>query len=1088
MSLPSPPPGGPYHLQPGSERNSARFSNGSAASGSSSKSNQPLAHIQDLQDRALEGLDKNQSISLMVTAAENSLRQAVTLLEYRRPDLAYLEYLRCYEILVNTIYQNPGFPTFKNSKGPMFSRYNHLIKRLASREDQFRNVKDIIENDNKRNGTQPRLPPSLTPGPKQASPPMPQGATFSAESQDPSKAYANGQNGVQGLPMRPPKPPVSDKPAELRSRPLSGEVVNGAKSPSDVLSERFSKLRMGPTIDTSMNGRPQSRDSQMSPISQTQSPVEFRNSFDLRSSTKPAGPRIMNGGYYKPTSDVLSIDAQVAAAMPQPPTPAYSPARNMQISGDIGLPRSSARSMVGTGGRSNSVASSVATTHPPGGDDSGYFSRAAANGMSRRKSVYLPKETRVGAEKLYDYLKMHTVLLIDCRSREEFDNGHIYANTIICIEPTALRKDMSAEQLQDSLVLSPDHEQELFEVRDSFDLVVYYDASTSSDQYLRNPITPEDHSLRYLHEALFEYSDKPLQRPPILLMGGIDAWVDLVGNQALKSSNTAEMMRSARPVRRSIAPDAGQRIQNQKRRLRDYNPLDAEEERKWMERARKESVVVEPRPSIQEEEPVDDAIIDEFNRRFPDAATIGQPAISEYQETRQPPRPPKIPEYPAPHRPSSPAIQPSSHAPPVPPLPTVPKRPAPAAPRMSYSGVNERSVSLTKSAELPAYVPHHLQPSNLRLPRTGLVNFGVTCYMNSTIQALSATLPLSLFFLDDKYKAIVQRDNWKGSKGVLPELFANLVRSIWKGDVEAIRPSTLRAFCARLNREWGIDRQQDAKEFLDFLLDCLHEDLNANWQRTPLRALTEEQEIEREKRPKLVVSKTEWQRYTHREQSYLTSLFAGQHASRLKCTKCHFTSTTYEAFYSISVEIPRSGKSTIQECLKSYCAEEMLSSDEMWKCPRCKKQREATKQITITRAPQYLVVHFKRFAAGKEGSAKKVRTPIDFPLENLDLEPYMLPQPQSVERDIIVRDFGLDGLKTDATMTPPYLYDAYAVMRHIGTTMSSGHYTTLARDKARRCWRHYNDTLVSDFDPERTGERERLGNEMAYIVFYERKR
>ncbi|KAF2219828.1 hypothetical protein BDZ85DRAFT_267688 [Elsinoe ampelina] len=1081
MSLPSPPSGGPHHLQPGSERNSARLSNGSTTSASSSKSNQPLAHIQDLQERALEGLDKNQSISHMVTAAENSLRQAVTLLEYRRPDLAYLEYLRCYEILVNYIYQNPGFPTFKNSKGPMFSRYNHLIKRLTSREEQFTNVKEIIENDNRRNNTLPRLPPSLTPGPKPTSPPMPQGATFEIVG-----SPINGNGDIQGLPIRPPKPPVSDKPAELRSRPLSGEI-NGSNGPSDALSERFAKLRMAPTIDTNL-ARTQSRESQMSPSSRVQSPVDFRN-YDMRSPTKPNGPRAMNGGGYKQMNGVLSLDAQVAAAMPQPPTPAYSPARNMQISGDIDLPRSSARSMVGTGGRSNSVASSVSINHPPGGDDSGYFTRPSANGhMPRRKSVYLPKETRVGAEKLYDYLKMHSVLLIDCRSREEFDNGHIYAASIICVEPTALRKDMSAEQLQDSLVLSPDNEQELFALRDKFDLVVYYDASTSSDQYLRNPQTHEDYSLRYLHEALFEYSEKPLQRPPILLMGGVDAWSDLVGNQALKTSNTAEMMRNARPMRRSTVPDASQRIQNYKRRLRDYNPLDAEEEQKWRERARKESVVVEARPSIQEEEgPVDEEIIDEFNRRFPDAATLGQPVVSEYQEARKPARPPKIPEYPAPPPPSR-SSPPMQQAPPVPPLPTVPKRPAPAAPRMSYSGVNERSVSMTKSAELPAYVPHHLQPSNLRLPRTGLVNFGVTCYMNSTIQALSATLPLSSFFLDDKYKAFVQRDNWKGSKGVLPDLFANLTRSIWKGDVEAIRPSTLRAFCARLNREWGIDRQQDAKEFLDFLLDCLHEDLNANWSRTPLRALTEEQEIEREKQPKLVVSKTEWSRYTHREQSYLTNLFAGQHASRLKCTKCHFTSTTYEAFYSISVEIPRSGKSTIQECLKSYCAEEMLSSDEMWKCPRCKKQREASKQITITRAPQYLVVHFKRFAAGKEGSAKKVRTPIDFPLENLDLEPYMLPQPQSVERDIIVRDFGPAELKTDATMTPPYLYDAYAVMRHIGTTMSSGHYTCLARDRARRCWRQYNDTLTQDFDPERIGDRAGLGNEMAYIVFYERRR
>jgi ubiquitin carboxyl-terminal hydrolase 8 len=78
-------------------------------------------------------------------------------------------------------------------------------------------------------------------------------------------------------------------------------------------------------------------------------------------------------------------------------------------------------------------------------------------------------------------------------------------------------------------------------------------------------------------------------------------------------------------------------------------------------------------------------------------------------------------------------------------------------------------------------------------------------------------------------------------------------------------------------------------------------------------------------------------------------------------------------------------------------------------------------------------------------------------------------------------------MKPDPTMQPPYLYDAYAVMRHIGTTLTSGHYTCLAKDRPRGCWRQFNDTWVGDFDPERLSERDRLQNEMAYIVFYERK-
>ena len=130
MSLPSPPAGGQH--SPTSDGASRRYSNGSLASGQSArkspgKSNQPLPHVQDLQTKALEGLDHNQSIAHLVTAAENALRQAVSLLEYRKPDLAYTEYLRCYEILVNYITKNSSFPDFKRRNSPTYSRYKYLI-------------------------------------------------------------------------------------------------------------------------------------------------------------------------------------------------------------------------------------------------------------------------------------------------------------------------------------------------------------------------------------------------------------------------------------------------------------------------------------------------------------------------------------------------------------------------------------------------------------------------------------------------------------------------------------------------------------------------------------------------------------------------------------------------------------------------------------------------------------------------------------------------------------------------------------------------------------------------------------------------
>ena len=73
-----------------------------------------------------------------------------------------------------------------------------------------------------------------------------------------------------------------------------------------------------------------------------------------------------------------------------------------------------------------------------------------------------PIEYQIHAEKLYDYLNMYNVLLIDVRSREEFDSGHIFSRSVMCIEPSTLQDGYSAEQLQDRLVLSPDDEQAMY--------------------------------------------------------------------------------------------------------------------------------------------------------------------------------------------------------------------------------------------------------------------------------------------------------------------------------------------------------------------------------------------------------------------------------------------------------------------------------------------------------------------------------------------------------------------------------------------------------------------------------------------------
>lgn len=911
------------------------------------------------------------------------------------------------------------------------------------------------------------------------------------------------------------RPVVHPKPMALQ---VHSTLHDGSSRPNktDEIADRFSQLRIQRKpeqtngtrefVGTGQNGRLGTP----SPVDYTPPSSEDSNSivyqdqaipFATPSPGKPSGPRQMQKPSALPTPPPkLPLDSDVDNGLPRAPAPAYDPSKGRIPPLNTKLHETSA---------SNGMYFVSPESAGPASADRDVtivLSRAGnpiESGVraSPRQPVFenVRSPLSVTATELYDRLQCTNVLIIDVRSRQEYDQGHIFAKSIMCVEPLTLKPGLSADELEERLVVSPEHEQAIFERRNEFDTVVYYDWKTQTDHFRRGPPHgTESDALRALYDTLYEFNDdKPLRKPPILLKGGLDAWVDLVGPQALATSSTAFLVGSTksrkpvqkqgRPIGRVPKASANSSLEVRKRRLRDQKPLTPDEERKWFEKAREEKVDPADYQNTHSdgdtdsnsEEPPSPFVhtYEDFLRRFPEATSIQQSMTV----SSLPPPSNRVRQLPPP--------------PPYPPIPTIPSRPAPAVPRPSYGGVSEReSTQLSPASRQPSSAQHPLYTSRsisryLKLPRTGLINFSVTCYMNATIQCLIATIPISQFFLDNKWKDLTQK-NWKGSNGIMPQIFANLVHALWVDDGNPVRPSSLRKFCARLNPEWGADRQQDAKEFFDFIVDCLHEDLNINWQRNPLEPLTTRQELDRERLPIQKASRIEWDRYSHRESSYISERFAGQHASRLRCTTCHGTSTTYEAFYSISVEIPRTDTKPgqrpwdIYDCLSSYCKEERLSGDEVWKCPYCKCEREATKQITVTRAPQFMVVHFKRFEMRRGESAKKVHTPINFPLFGLNMEPYMIPpalKPSDQNPNRVVETYA------DPATTPPYLYDAYAVMRHIGSSGNGGHYISLVRDAARgNIWHKYDDQHVVDFDPSKLKPGQGLQNEQAYIVFYGR--
>uniref|UniRef100_A0A8C8FJ61 ubiquitinyl hydrolase 1 n=1 Tax=Oncorhynchus tshawytscha TaxID=74940 RepID=A0A8C8FJ61_ONCTS len=185
---------------------------------------------------------------------------------------------------------------------------------------------------------------------------------------------------------------------------------------------------------------------------------------------------------------------------------------------------------------------------------------------------------------------------------------------------------------------------------------------------------------------------------------------------------------------------------------------------------------------------------------------------------------------------------------------------------------------------------------------TGLVNLGNTCFMNSVIQSLSNTRELRDYFHDRAFENEINCKNPLGTGGRLAIGFAVLLRALWKGTHHAFQPSKLKAIVASKASQFTGYAQHDAQEFMAFLLDGLHEDLN----RIQNKPYTET--VDSDGRLDEVVADEAWQRHKMRNDSFIVDLFQGQYKSKLVCPVCSKVSITFDPFLYLPVPLPQKQK------------------------------------------------------------------------------------------------------------------------------------------------------------------------------------
>jgi ubiquitin C-terminal hydrolase len=149
----------------------------------------------------------------------------------------------------------------------------------------------------------------------------------------------------------------------------------------------------------------------------------------------------------------------------------------------------------------------------------------------------------------------------------------------------------------------------------------------------------------------------------------------------------------------------------------------------------------------------------------------------------------------------------------------------------------------------------------------------------------------------------------------------------------------------------------------------------------------------------------------------------------------------------------------LTKCLEAFALPEVLSGDDLYYCSGCKVFQPATKQMAVWSAPQILVIHLKRFSYSRV-SRDKITTLVEFPLEGLDLTPYL----QS---------------KCGAGTGELAIYDCFAVSNHMGGLMG-GHYHAFIRNLTTGDWYLHNDSSVA-----KVQDKTEIVSSSAYVIFYQ---
>ncbi|KAI4161700.1 MAG: hypothetical protein LQ342_004708 [Letrouitia transgressa] len=254
--------------------------------------------------------------------------------------------------------------------------------------------------------------------------------------------------------------------------------------------------------------------------------------------------------------------------------------------------------------------------------------------------------------------------------------------------------------------------------------------------------------------------------------------------------------------------------------------------------------------------------------------------------------------------------------------------------------------------------------------------------------------------------------------------------------------------------------QQDAEEFLGFLLEELHDECCRMMSPQSSTKVSNAPTLMNVVKPQTsdsvgptVTGDHGWLEVGHKQKSAITrssgmiadespitKIFGGKLRSELRVPGMK-NSVTFEPYQSLQLDIGSLQVSNIIDAMKGLTRSETLHGD--FNSPRGPGAK-ATKQVFIETLPQVLILHLKRFQYDNAGGTQKIWKKVGYPLD-LEIPKDVFPQHR---RGGILAHGGLPK------------YRLIGVVYHHGKNASGGHYTVDVRRQDGREWIRLDDTVI----------------------------